>query len=60
MVEFAVEFKQANKTVKVNSILTKDYKTLASRPLNSRMEKNYPMKLRHWREALNHYLKEIL
>lgn len=59
--EFACEiFKQANKNVQVHPILSKDYKTLASRPFNSRMEKNYPIKLRPWQEALKHYLKEIL
>lgn len=57
--EFAREiFKQSNKDVVVNPILTKDYTTKAKRPLNSKMIKN-DIKLRPWTEALNHFLKEL-
>jgi len=56
--EFAKEiFRQSNKNIIVNDILTKDYPTAAKRPLNSRMEKN-SIKLRPWQEALDHFLKE--
>lgn len=57
--EFAREiFKVADKDVKVNSILTKDYKTLAKRPLNSRMEKN-KYKMISWKESLKKYIKDL-
>lgn len=57
--EFAIEiFKIAKKDVKVNSLLTKDYKTLAKRPLNSRMKKS-KYKMIGWKESLNNYIKEL-
>lgn len=56
--EFSKEiFRQSNKDIAVNEILTKDYPTAAKRPLNSRMEKN-SITLRPWQEALDHFLKE--
>jgi dTDP-4-dehydrorhamnose reductase len=64
--EFAQEiFKQAEKNVKVHSITTEEYPTRAVRPKNSRMSKqklvdNGFEPLPHWREALHHYLKQLL
>ncbi|MDY0277076.1 MAG: dTDP-4-dehydrorhamnose reductase [Acholeplasma sp.] len=56
--EFAKEiFKQANRGIKVNKVLTKDYKTKAIRPLNSRMVKT--IELRDYKDSINHYLEEI-
>ena len=63
--EFAEEiFKQSGKQVKVNAITTEEYPTKAVRPKNSRMSKrklidNGFQPLRPWKEALNHYLKEL-
>ncbi|MDF2000014.1 dTDP-4-dehydrorhamnose reductase [Peribacillus frigoritolerans] len=63
--EFAQEiFKIANKSVKVNSISTEEYKTRAERPKNSRMSKQ---KLKDkgfntlptWKDALVRYIAEL-
>jgi dTDP-4-dehydrorhamnose reductase len=63
--EFANEiFRQANKDVKVNSILTEEYPTRAVRPKNSRMSKrklvdNGFTPLSSWQDAVKRYLNEI-
>lgn len=57
--EFAEEiFSQSKADVCIEPILSSDYKTKAIRPLNSRLEKN-DIRLRPWKEALSHFLKEI-
>ena len=63
--EFAEEiFHLAEKTVKVNHILTKDYTVKASRPLNSRMSKQKLEdmgfhRLPTWQDALARYIAEL-
>lgn len=63
--EFATEiFKQSNKSVTVNSILTEEYPTRATRPYNSRMSKqklvdNGFNPLPKWQDALKRYLDEL-
>ena len=57
-------FKESRKKVKLHPILTKDYKTLAPRPLNSRMSKesldDIEMKrLPEWQDAVKRYLREL-
>ena len=57
-------FKEANLNVKVNPILTKDYKTTATRPLNSKMDKAKLLedgfyKLPTWQDATKRYLEEL-
>lgn len=57
-------FKESRKKVKVHPILTKDYKTLAPRPLNSKMSKesldDIEMKrLPEWQDAVKRYLREL-
>lgn len=57
-------FKQAEKDVKVNSVTSEEYPTVAVRPKNSRMSKqklidNGFQPLRTWQEALEHYLNEL-
>lgn len=55
--EFTKEIiRQINKEVNVLPVLTKDYKSIARRPLNSRMIKNHII-LRSWKCALSHYLE---
>ncbi len=61
--EFACEiFKQANINIKVNPIKTEDYKTLAKRPMNSRLSKKsiqgYEL-LPKWENALQRFLEEL-
>ncbi|WP_336990266.1 dTDP-4-dehydrorhamnose reductase [Bacillus infantis] len=64
--EFAKEiFRQANKEVKVNSILTEDFPTRAVRPKNSRMLKqkladNGFSLLPTWQDAVERYLNELV
>lgn len=55
-------FKLKKFDVKVNPILTSEYKTDAKRPLNSKMSKNKLIEagfepLQHWEESLKEYLK---
>lgn len=63
--EFAKEiFRLAGKDVRVNEVLTKDYKSVAARPLNSRLSKKCLEecgfgKMPTWQDALDRYLKEI-
>lgn len=63
--EFAKEiFSLAKIDILVNPILTKDYITKATRPINSTMSKssldlNGFNRLPHWKDALERYLKEI-
>ena len=57
-------FKESRKKVKVHPILTKDYKTIAKRPLNSKLSKesldDIGMKrLPEWQDAVSRYLKEL-
>ena len=57
-------FKESRKKVKIHPILTKDYKTLAPRPLNSKMSKesldDIEMKrLPEWQDAVKRYLREL-
>ncbi len=62
--EFALEiFKQSNIDIKVNPIKTEDYKTLAKRPMNSRLskkilDKNNYKRLPFWRDSILNFLKE--
>lgn len=58
-------FEINNKKVKVNEILTKDYKTLAKRPLNSRLSKNKLdeenlERLPSWKDATERFCKKII
>ncbi|MCM3018705.1 dTDP-4-dehydrorhamnose reductase [Priestia megaterium] len=63
--QFAKEiFKESNKNVKVESILSEQYPTLAVRPKNSRMEKSKLVKkgftpLPTWEDAVKRYMKEL-
>ena len=62
--EFAKEIlRLSNIDIKLNPISTKDYKTKAKRPMNSKMSKdklakNGFKKLRHWKDALKDYINE--
>lgn len=52
------------KNVKVNKVLTKDYKTIAKRPLNSRLNKNKLEeegleRLPSWKDATNRFCKVL-
>ena len=64
--EFAKEiFKIAKLNVKVNNITTEEYRTMAKRPINSRLDKNMLVennfkKLESWHKALKNYLKNDL
>ena len=63
--DFAKEiFNLAEKDVKVNSITSEEYPTIAVRPKNSRMSKQKLIDagfepLRNWQEALLHYIGEL-
>lgn len=63
--DFATEiFRQSATQCRVHPILTKDYKTEAVRPLNSRMETEttylkFGMKQRSWQSALGDYLNKM-
>lgn len=55
-------FEINNKNIKVNKILTKDYKTLANRPLNSMLSKNKLdeenlQRLPSWKDATSRFCK---
>lgn len=55
-------FEINNKNIKVNKILTKDYKTLANRPLNSMLSKNKLdeeklQRLPSWKDATRRFCK---
>ena len=57
-------FKESRKKVKVHPILTKDYKTIAKRPLNSKLSKesldDIGMKrLPEWQYAVKRYIREL-
>ena len=57
-------FKVSRKKVKVHPILTKDYKTIAKRPLNSKLSKesldDIGMKrLPEWQDAVKRYIREL-
>ena len=57
-------FKEGRKKVKVHPILTKDYKTIAKRPLNSKLSKesldDIGMKrLPEWQDAVKRYICEL-
>lgn len=57
-------FKVNDINIKVNPIETKDYKTLAKRPLNSKMDKkkleeNNFDRLPTWQDAIDRYSKEL-
>ncbi len=57
-------FELTENDVKVNNILTKDYVTPATRPLNSRLDKkcldeNGFMRMPTWQNAVERYLEEI-
>ena len=57
-------FKESRKKVKVHPILTKDYKTIAKRPLNSKLSKesldDIGMKrLPKWQDAVKRYICEL-
>ena len=57
-------FKESRKKVKVHPILTKDYKTIAKRPLNSKLSKESLddigiKRLPEWQDAVSRYLKEL-
>lgn len=64
--EFALEiFKQANIDIEVAPVPSSEYKTLATRPSNSRLSKkslteNGFNKLPTWQDAISRYLKNIL
>ena len=57
-------FKESHKKVKVRPILTKDYKTVAKRPLNSKLSKeslDYAdmKRLPEWQDAVKRYIREL-
>ena len=57
-------FKESRKKVKVHPMLTKDYKTIAKRPLNSKLSKesldDIGMKrLPEWQDAVKRYIREL-
>lgn len=57
-------FKESREKVKVHPILTKDYKTIAKRPLNSKLSKesldDIGMKrLPEWQDAVKRYIREL-
>jgi len=63
--EFAAEtMRLAGKSARIKKISTSEYKTVAKRPLNSRLSKSsldevgIP-RLPHWKDALKRYLKEL-
>ena len=58
-------FEINNKNIKVNKILTKDYKTLANRPLNSMLSKNKLdeenlQRLPSWKDAASRFCKVLM
>lgn len=62
--EFAEEiFKIANMNVKVNYITTAEYKTMATRPLNSKLSKKRILekffKLPNWKDSLKTFIKNL-
>ena len=57
-------FKEGRKKVKVHPILTKDYKTIAKRPLNSKLSKESLddigiKRLPEWQDAVKRYIREL-
>lgn len=57
-------FKESRKKVKVHPILTKDYKTIAKRPLNSKLSKESldyigVNRLPGWQDAVKRYIQEL-
>lgn len=57
-------FEINNKNIKVNKILTKDYKTLAKRPLNSKLSKDKLdeenlVRLPNWKDATERFCKKL-
>ena len=57
-------FKESRKKVKVHPILTKDYKTKAKRPLNSKLSKESldyigVNRLPGWQDAVKRYIQEL-
>lgn len=56
-------FEINNIDIKVNKVLTKDYKTLAKRPYNSKLDKssldNYFYRLPSWKDACKRYCREL-
>ena len=57
-------FKESRKKVKVRPILTKDYKTIAKRPLNSKLSKESldyigVNRLPGWQDAVKRYIQEL-
>ena len=57
-------FKINNINIKLNKVLTKDYKTLAKRPLNSKLSKNKLdeeglTRLPSWQDATDRYCREL-
>ncbi len=57
-------FKESRKKVKVHPILTKDYKTIAKRPLNSKLSKESldyigVKRLPEWQDAVKRYIQEL-
>lgn len=63
--DFAREiFKQVNLEVRVDNILTSEYKTKATRPMNSKLSKDKLVEngfelLPKWEDALSRYIKEL-
>lgn len=58
-------FEINNKNIKVNKILTKDYKTLAKRPINSRLSKEkldeeHLQRLPDWKDATKRFCKKLI
>lgn len=57
-------FEINDKNIKVNKILTKDYKTLAKRPINSKLSKNkleeeHLQRLPDWKDATKRFCKVL-
>lgn len=53
-------FKEIDADIEVTPVLTRDYKTNAERPLNSKLDKSkLKNKMPHWKDAVRRFIKEI-
>lgn len=53
-------FQEIDADIEVIPVLTRDYKTKATRPLNSKLDKSkLKNKMPHWKDAVKRFIKEI-
>ena len=53
-------FREIDVDIEVTPVLTRDYKTNAERPLNSKLDKSkLKNKLPHWKDAVRRFIKEL-